>query len=360
MQLVLIIILIAVAIFFKFNFDEVEDKSEKLEFSEHTLVDWKRVFRSIDNEQEVKEIAQEAPETVRLKTVSLAERTSNLVKNLPANALHLTTEILEKARLELVELLAKEGEIVKKSTKEPKVESKFNFKEMLSEVKNNFGDFLAIFSSSFTFPLAWSALLIMIFSFWDTMAITYQPLLLQEIGGDNEAFQRLKGVIMIIFIVPVFALQIPFSILADKIGRHVLMLLGLLTSGISVVILSTSSSITLIITMGILSGVGYAMAFSPAQAMFVSEFKRVFHLPENANSEKSAASLRVGLNVGNIIGQLLGGFLFSILGFSGGFMMFGFFFLLVSIVSIFLFFKIRPQKEVQKDYTADELALQAV
>lgn len=348
-QIVLIIILIFVTIFFAHHFDNKEDDEEKLEFSEHALADWKKIFLSISDAKKVENEVNNLPDKLKNNILMLAKKTAISLKNLPGEAVHLSSEILEKARWELIEVLSKEGEIVKKGEKK----EDFNFKEMVTEVKGTFSDFFSIFGKNFKAPLLWSAICVMIFSFWDTMAITYQPLLLREFSEGRPFLKPLSGFVMVLFITPVFLLQIPFAKLADKIGRHKLMLGGIITSGIAVVILSTTESIIILIIVGMLSGAGYAAAFSPSEAMFVSEFKK-FHKIKEGNSGKSAGSLRVALNLGNIFGQFLGGAFFAILGFRGGFLMFGFIFLAISIVSVIFYKKIRPIKDEDEEIINNE------
>jgi len=329
-QFVLIIFLIFVTIFFSLHFDQQKDSNEKLEFAEYTLINWKSVFANLTNKEKLYNLLQSLPESLKKNILGLTEQTSEALKKTP----QISAVILEKTRRQLVEILAKEGEIVRKSNNSD--QEKFSFSEMFIEVKATFLDFFSIFKSNFHFPLFWGALCVMIFSFWDTMAITYQPLLLKEFTEGNTFLSAISGMLIILFISPVFILQIPFSRWADKYGKEKFMLLGLIISGISVIFLSQTTSIIVLIICGILSGVGYASAFSPSQAFFVDNFKK-YKIKANDNN---AGALRMALNFGNIFGQFFGGALFALFGFRGGFLFFGLLFFIFALFSLFFFKKI--------------------
>lgn len=324
-------------IFFAKHFDKKEDAQEKLEFSPHALMDWKGVFQSLNQKEKVNEMVKNLPDETKDSINKLAQETEDALKALPNQ----TTEVLKEAKKQLVDILSKKGEIV---IKKPEQKESFSFKTMTKEVSSDFSNFFRVFTPKyFCMPLFWVIVCTMLFSFWDTMVVTYQPLFLKEFAKDKPVINMLSGVLMILFISPVFALQIPFSKMADKIGRHKMILSGLLMSGVSVVMISTTTSIPVLIVCGMLGGAGYAAAFSPAQAMFLAEYNKSQGLAENADSEKGAGALRLVLNMGNIFGQILGGTVFSAFGFRGGFFVFGAIFLIIGIFSLVFYVKIRPR-----------------
>lgn len=341
-QFVLIIFLILVAIFFAHHFDREEDEKEALEFADYALVDWKAVFMHIHDVEKTKELIAASPAALKENVLALAHKTAANVKKLPAEALEVSRTVLEVSRKELIEILAREGEIVQKEAPKRPV---FSFRDMLGEVKTSFAAFFRIFTvKGFRAPVFWATICVMLFSFWDTMAITYQPLFLQEFAKSNPSVKMLGGFLMVLFIFPVFLFQIPFSKIADKIGREKMIIAGLLVSGISVIILSTTDSLLILIAAGMGSGLGYAAAFSPAQAMFVAEMKAPSEQKTAASEGGDAGSLRIALNMGNIFGQFLGGTIFALLGFAGGFFVFGFLFFAMAVISLIFYLKIRPQK----------------
>lgn len=344
-QLVLLVFLCFVFAFFLHHFDKEEDESEKLEFADYSLVDWKAVFLNISDKEKIKASLNNAPEGVKNSVIELAEKTGIALKNLPGEAYELSKDVLEASRKTLIEILAKEGEIVQKEGIE---RQKFSFRDMLLEVKYNFSNFAKIFSwKSLSWPLLWICVCVMVFSFWDTMVVTYQPLFLKEFAKDNAFVNAISGFLIVLFIFPVFAFQVPFSMLADRIGRQKMVIFGLIVSGAAVIILSTTTSIWILILAGMAGGAGYAAAFAPAQAMFVSEFNRSRGLSDDKDSEKSAGSLRIALNAGNIFGQFAGGTVFATFGFAGGFFFFGMIFATLAVLSLVFYFKVRPQKKAE-------------
>ncbi len=350
-QFVLLIFLIFVFVFFYHHFDKEEYESEKLEFAEYTFVDWKTIFANISDKERVNQELAQTPDKLKNSVVELAEKTGTALKNLPGEAYDLGKDVLEASRRQLVEILAKEGEIIQREGVE---RGKFSFPEMVSEIKSNFGDFIKIFNfKNLSIPLLWVCACVMLFSFWDTMVVTYQPLFLQEFGRNNAIVSAISGFLIILFIFPVFALQVPFSMLADRVGREKMVILGLIISGTAVIVLSTTTSLWILIIAGICGGAGYAAAFAPAQAMFVDEFNKARGIDGDKNSEKSAGSLRLTLNTGNIFGQFLGGAVFASFGFAGGFLVFGLIFAVLSVTSLVFYFKIRPQKEEKSNLNTE-------
>ena len=335
-QLSLLIFLVFVLIFFLRHFDRASDADEKLQFSPHLIADWKSVFAHFSDFQKVVNLISGAPEKLKNSILNLIGQTEAALKKLPENSVEVSKKILGNSRKELVEILAREGEIVKKNSRE-----NFDFKKMFAETCQTFSDFFALFGKNFRATIFFAGIGVMIFSFWDTMAITFQPLLLEQFSKEGILPKFLTGALMIIFVAPVFILQIPFSILADKIGREKMLILGLTISGVAVIFLSATHDLKILILCGIASGTGYAAAFSPAQAFFVDEFKKI---NPTAESEKSAGTLRVALNFGNIFGQFCGGALFAILGFRGGFGFFGVLFLIAAAAGIIFYGKIRPRE----------------
>ena len=200
-------------------------------------------------------------------------------------------------------------------------EPEFRWGEMFRESKL-LVEFFALFRGNKKALILWAAIVVVFFSFWDTMAVTFQPLFLQKISGYSGLLRALSGVIMASFLIPILLFQMPFAALADRFGRAKFVVLGILVSG-------TAKSIGMIFFAGLANSVGYALAFVPAQAMLAVEIEQ----SERASSEKSAGVLRVALNVGNVFGQFLGGLVFAAIGFSAGFFVFGAVLLVFAIFS---------------------------
>ncbi len=346
-QTFLLFFLFAVFLFVKHHFDQEEDEVP-LQFSETSLVNWKEVFALIAHPDRVATAVGSAKDSVREGVLKLSHETAEAVKNLPEQAKHTADEVLDTARKKLIDLLMKEEEMQQRKDEKPQ----FEFKKMMNEVWVLFSEFTHIFSRNTPFAIFWVMAIVMFFSFWDTMAITFQPLFLarfaDQLGPGGKA---LGGMIMGLFILPVFALQIPFAKMADKRGRYVMILLGIAISGVSLLMLGLIDSvfggrIVILIFAGMLNSVGYAAAFSPAQAMFVAQHQKYIYekTGKKLDNEAGAAPLRLVLNIGNIFGQMAGGFIFAFLGFTSGFLIFGVLLLTIALFTLPFLGKLKKSK----------------
>jgi len=327
-QVVLLVILISVFIFALHHFDKEEDSHVGLEFSQDSLVNWRGVFSVLAHPSKIQRMLISAGTSVKKEVLLLSHETEEAIRNLPKNAQKKTGEILEASRKRLIEILAKENEIVKEKFPQPD----FSFHDMWQSSLSIFHDFLRIFRKKDRKALIiWVATAVIFFSFWDTMAATFQPIFIQKITGDIPSLRGFSGVLLACFLLPILFFQVPFARLADKWGRENFVFLGVLVSGVSLLFLGASSNVWMIIGAGMANSVGYALAFSPAQAMLISEIEKTQKVVQK---EHSSGMLRVALNIGNIFGQLGGGILFASLGFLMGFFIFG---ILLCLFSIFSF-----------------------
>ncbi len=338
-QVFLLFFLFGLFLFVKHHFDRMED-DVALKFSENTIVKWKDVFQIIAHPDKIATAVSEADESVKKQVLQLSNDTADKIKLLPESAKSKAEKLLEEAQKSLIDILLREKEMEHEGKEKPK----FHFSDMGKEGGTLLRDFFHIFSSGTPFAIFWAMFIVMFFSFWDTMAITFQPIFLarfaDQIPGGFGRF--LGGVLMGLFILPIFVLQVPFAKLADRLGRWVMMLSGITVSGMSLLMLGLidsvfGGSIWVVLIAGMLNSSGYAAAFSPAQAMFIAEHQRYIFLKTGKvlDNDAGAAPLRLVLNIGNIFGQFGGGLIFaSSLGFSGGFLMFGILLVTVSIFSL--------------------------
>ncbi|MEI7511777.1 MAG: MFS transporter [Candidatus Peregrinibacteria bacterium] len=341
-QIFLLIFLTLVFLFFKFNFDQEAD-NVALKFSEKSGIAWREIFISLPNTEEVKSHLHNAGEELREKVLSLSQKTAEEIKRLPETAKGMgqsTKSLLGSARLALIDILAKEDEIIREKVPE----LPFRPKEMVEDVHNAFAAFFRIFDAKTPFSLLWVTLIVTFFSFWDTLAITFQPLFVQTF---HDTIGRLSSFMMLLFVLPVFLFQVPFANLADRYGRHLMILIGITISGISLIFLGLSyiiapENIWLVILSGMGNALGYAAAFSPAQAKFADEVeKRAKMEGQILKSSEISAPLRITLNIGNILGQIGGGLIFSLLGFFNGFLIFGCILVFATIVSLIQYSKVK-------------------
>jgi MFS family permease len=343
-QVFLLFFLFGLFLFVKHHFDRDEDEVQ-LKFSEGSLVNWREVFNMIAHPDTVATVMTEANASLKDEVLRLSRATAQSLKDLPEDAQKKAEVALDAARKKLIDILMEEQQIQKEGKEKPK----FEFSKMMEEVSVLFKDFSHIFSRHTPFVIFWVMAVVMFFSFWDTMAITFQPLFLARFANQLGPFGKaLGGVIMGIFIIPVFALQIPFAKMADKHGRHLMVLIGISLSGISLLLLGFidilfGGSITILLLAGMLNSTGYAAAFSPAQAMFVAEHQKYIfqQTGKQVDNEAGAAPLRLTLNIGNIFGQMIGGFIFAFMGFTTGFMLFGIVLITMSLFTLPFFKKFR-------------------
>ncbi|MBI5415068.1 hypothetical protein HZA38_06180 [Candidatus Peregrinibacteria bacterium] len=334
-QVFLLFFLFGLFLFVRHHFDRDED-NVSLKFSDKSGINWKEVFELIAHPDKIATAVGDTSTSLKNEVIALSKETAEKIKDLPENAKKKAEEMLEAARKNLIDILMKEKEIEHESSEKPK----FRFHEMGKEVVELLNDFLSILSKNTPLAMFWAIFVVMFFSFWDTMAITFQPIFLGRFANDLGPWGKsLGGVIMGLFILPVFVLQIPFSKLADKYGRYIMILIGISISGLSLLALGLidivfGGSFWILLLSGMLNSTGYAAAFSPSQAMFISEHQRHIYRTTGKilSNDAGAAPLRLVLNIGNILGQFGGGLIFAFLGFTSGFLMFG-----VLLVSISLF-----------------------
>ncbi len=359
-QFFLGVFLVGIFIYFKQNFENQKDKDVILEFSDKNGIDWKEILKEIGNPEKIKKKLQISIEEnqennnktnikdineIKKKTLEISNKVSSKIKDelkdlsksgsKSAKKIAKTSgRFLNEARLLLLDILAKDNEV--KRVVVPKHD--FHIKEILTEISSSFSVLGKAFSLNTRYAFFWSCVMVMFFSFWDTMAITYQPLFLERF---RESLDFWVAFIMPIFILPVFILQMPFGKLADKWGTHIMMMIGLFISAISLMIMGSldaifGGSITVLILAGVFNSIGYTAAFSASQVHFSGEVR--YYLEKNKLKIKNsllAASLRLSLNIGNIFGQLFGGLIFSLLGFLTGFFLLGLFLLILFIATLF-------------------------
>ncbi len=353
-QFFLGVFLVAIFIYFKHNFQNKKDRDVILEFSEKDGIDWKEILKEIGNPEKLKVHLKNADTAIQKKALDISNAVSSKIKDefesLSKSGTDSTRKIattsakfLNEARLLLLDILAKDNEV--KRVVVPK--HNFHVKEILTEISSSFGVIGKAFSFNTRYVFFLSCIMVMFFSFWDTMAITYQPLFLERFKYDLGFF---VAFIMPLFILPVFILQIPFGKLADKWGTHIMMMVGLFISAISLIMMGLldtifGGSIFVLILAGIGNSIGYTAAFSASQVHFSGEVR--YYLEKNKfkiQNSLLAAALRLSLNIGNIFGQLFGGIIFSMLGFLTGFFLLGLFLLLLFIVTLFFIKKLTIPK----------------
>lgn len=197
-------------------------------------------------------------------------------------------------------------------------------------------DFKTFYEVLFMAPLNYRLLLmvaiVVLFGFWDTFVVTFLIEFLNKIIDHNQDNILLKtklitGYIFIaILCVPAFGAQLPFINLSKRVGSIFMIMFGIILSGISVFLFGISSGFFFILFLGILNSFGYAAAMPLAMGEFSDLYNQIYAEKlalQEIDSNASSAPLKMVLNMANVFGLVIGGFLIAIFGFNGTFFVFG-------------------------------------
>ena len=135
--------------------------------------------------------------------------------------------------------------------------------------------------------------------------LTYVPLLGTQIIGVSATD---VGMVFTINGLATMAFSIPLGMAADRMGKRVLMVLGLLVCAGTMVGLAFAGTFAMLIILGVVHAFGMA-AFSPSALSLLSE-----HVP--AGRQATAMGLYGGVceNSGLVVGSAVGGFIWQWLG----------------------------------------------
>lgn len=302
---------------------------------------------------------REGPSDQKLVTVShrMQELKSDTVKGLKSTAISIID--ITESGLEKLKNSIQTGKIMLK----PIIPTWKNIKkaEMFKELGDAYkGLSMIVRGRKLNIPLLWSVCILLLFSFWDTFVITFEPLFLAKFLQEHHYSRFVTGgVIMTLFIVPLFVCLIPFSRWADRFGRHNFIIGGLITSGVSLIIFGLTDSLYVMIAMGMTNSIGYAAVMPPVQAMFAERFNEhiaVSEGKEEIDSHASASPLKMINNFGNIVGQIMGGTLIYLLGFNAVFMVFGIILCITFGVSLSIYFIVSKPPFIYKPAKKEAIA----
>jgi len=297
------------------------------------------IFIFFDRSKEKKiKLPTEIKKTI---THTVQNLTADTIKGLKVAAIKVI-DITENGYKSLKDATQGKKIILKKLT--PKKANLFS--KMGTDFKESFSSIGSIFlGNKVNIPLLWSMIILLIFSFWDTFVITFEPLFLNTFLKEIDLPRFVTtGSIMTLFLMPLFALLLPFSKIADKYGRHKIIIFGLLTSGISMIFFGLATNLGILIVSGMSNSIGYAAIMPSVQAMFAEKFNEHVAIINNRSeidTNTSAAPLKMIINLGNVIGQIAGGILIFAFGFNIFFIIFGVFIIGVLIFSISIYSKLK-------------------
>ena len=310
LQITMIMILLFAGFFTYFFFDR--EKAERIKIKEQAIKTGEHLkeVKNIDYKEQIPHVIQ----VLSSATISGLKTSAVTILSIAEKSIQAIKGSIEKGEIYLKPITPGE---------------KFQKSKMIMELRDSFEGLASPFKGkTLNQPLMWAAIIIAIFSFWDTFIITFQPLFLFEFlknAKDSSPYLN-GGFIMAIFIIPLFLLQIPFAKLGKRIGREKLITIGLLLSGGSIVLFSFASSLKLLILFGVTNSIGYAMIMPQAQAFFAEKYQEHYaylHKKSAIDVNVSAGPMKLILNIGNVFGTMFGGFVIQIFGFSAIFFLIG-------------------------------------
>ncbi|MFB0964989.1 MAG: hypothetical protein QMC36_04840, partial [Patescibacteria group bacterium] len=167
---------------------------------------------------------------------------------------------------------------------------------------------------------------------WDTFASSFLIEYLAKISSPQMAY-----VLLGIIAIPAFVAQDFFIGLSKRVGILPIVSVGIVASGVSLVMMSVSDSVWMFLGLGLLNSLGYAAGMGISQGVFLDVYNgfyaKKFNLTE-IDSNASASPMKIIQNLANVVGLLLGGLLLAIFGFSGFFVVFGTMLLAGAVASI--------------------------
>lgn len=215
--------------------------------------------------------------------------------------------------------------------------------------------------------LMWIIFLVMQFSFWDTFVATFQVEFLEKliiIDKDVMLIKQTKWlitwyVLLWVMVIPAFVFQDFFIKMSKKFGQFNIIMFGSLLSALSLILFGFfSSSLYMIMLLGILNSIWYAAVFPISQAVFSERYNLLYakrYKLKQIDSTISAAPLMIVLNSANVIGLLFGSFIVKFIWFEAFFIIFWGLLLGIFIFSILKYDKINDSdKDEDESENADE------
>ena len=138
------------------------------------------------------------------------------------------------------------------------------------------------------------------------VTLPFLPFILERLlqPGQSGAIPWHTGLLTTLYTLAMFLLSPLWGVLSDRFNRRVVISLGLIGSGISLVLLDNVSSLTMLYASRMLSGI-FAAAVLPATLAYVAEASKAADRPRKFAIVASFTSL------GFMLGPLIGGWLSS-------------------------------------------------
>lgn len=262
----------------------------------------------------------------------------------------------------LVEEKGASPEEVNKTQEERK--TRFSWSEMIRQFRETFGNLYDIFTFKIKAPLLlWSFAILIVTYFWYESINYFEPVFVKEIFSVGKGFiienvprYFFESLMFIMaLVIPTFLLELPLGKLADKYGKDKMVVLGTLTTGISLLFLGFVETGALLFVIFLTISCGFSVIYPSIVGLIGQEYQKTIAsqkqlaLPEGQKMDNqedtmaegdSAGLISIIVNGGQILAGLVGGALFQYASLSLIFLGYGVFLILMSIGSGWFLWKI--------------------
>ena len=167
----------------------------------------------------------------------------------------------------------------------------------------------------------------LIFTAWEQILWTFEPLFY----GPNvlNIPSNLGGLLLAFFSLPGIFLSFFAGKMADKLGKKLILFIGLLIAGSSLIFFSNSSNLYLIFMFALLVSVGWVISLVSLNALIVD-------LSYKHRKGEIAGIWNFFMDVGFVLGPIFGGFIAESFGVRNVFSIIGILFLISSVLMLFM------------------------
>lgn len=250
---------------------------------------------------------------------------------------------------EITGKIIKDPEMTGPAIPEGKQESLFQIKikEIFDKFYTTFTNLINIFvnKSPAMSLLFWISFIVVMTSFWSEIMNDFQPVFLKDIYSetsgwlvDNVPRYFFESLVFIAaLVIPTFFLELPIGKLADSWGKEKMIVIGVLVSALSIFFLGVFANLGFVFIFLITLSCGFVITYPSMIAAFNEQYQKFYSSPdstkETMSDGDSAGIVAIVMNIGQILGALIGGFLLNFLPYRLIFFIFGLVLLAVGIWS---------------------------
>ena len=172
------------------------------------------------------------------------------------------------------------------------------------------------------FPSLSTSIFSLLFTMWEQILWTFEPLFY---GPDVLNIPiELGGLLLAFFSIPGIFLSYPAGRIADKIGKKLMLFIGLMIIGISLILFSLSHNLILVFAMALLISVGWAISLPALDGMIID-------LTYRQKKGEATGIWDFFMDVGFVIGPIVGGLIAELFGVRNVFLLMGVLFLISTV-----------------------------